>query len=144
MKITKIQIKHFRSIENQTLAFASFNVFVGKNDCGKSNILRSIDLFFNYNKGYEFNWARDFCSFAKKLKNKAEEITIILTIQPPSGFVNQGLLRWKRVWRSSGLVKDEILNEDKSALGGRSKTKHLLTNARLDYVPAIKSEDYFA
>ena len=42
----RIEIKNFRSIRNLSISPAEFSVFVGKNDCGKSNILRALNLFF--------------------------------------------------------------------------------------------------
>ena len=45
--IKKITIKNFRSIVNETIDFSDFNCFVGKNDSGKSNVLKALNLFFN-------------------------------------------------------------------------------------------------
>ncbi|QXP78842.1 MULTISPECIES: ATP-binding protein [Winogradskyella] len=52
MKIKKIKIENFRAYENETIIeFGNLNVFVGKNDIGKSTILEALDIFFNENKG---------------------------------------------------------------------------------------------
>lgn len=37
--IREIRIKNFRSIVEATIPLDNFNIFVGLNDCGKSNIL---------------------------------------------------------------------------------------------------------
>lgn len=48
MKIFDITIKNFRGISNlQKLKVGDINSFVGKNDSGKSNILKSLNTFFN-------------------------------------------------------------------------------------------------
>lgn len=48
MKIFDITIKNFRGISNlQHLKVGHINSFVGKNDAGKSNILKALDTFFN-------------------------------------------------------------------------------------------------
>ena len=48
MKIFDISIKNFRGIKSLTnLKVGEINSFVGKNDSGKSNILKALDLFFN-------------------------------------------------------------------------------------------------
>lgn len=48
MKIFDISIKNFRGIKSLTnLKVGDINSFVGKNDSGKSNILKALDLFFN-------------------------------------------------------------------------------------------------
>ena len=48
MKIFDISIKNFRGIKSLTnLKSGDINSFVGKNDSGKSNILKALDAFFN-------------------------------------------------------------------------------------------------
>ena len=52
MRIKKVKIKNFRCYKNETtLDLNSLNVFVGKNDVGKSTILEALDIFFNEGKG---------------------------------------------------------------------------------------------
>ena len=50
MYIKKIIIKNFRSIKHQEFECEKFNVFIGKNNHGKSNVFEAFDWFFN-NKG---------------------------------------------------------------------------------------------
>lgn len=46
--ITKVEIQYFRSIYWTTITnLESLNVFTGKNDAGKSNVLKALNLFFN-------------------------------------------------------------------------------------------------
>lgn len=48
MKIKKVSIENFRAYKNKiTIDFNNLNVFVGKNDVGKSTILEALDIFFN-------------------------------------------------------------------------------------------------
>ena len=48
MKISQLKIKKFRSIDNEiTAKLQDYNCIVGKNDVGKSTILKAIDLFLN-------------------------------------------------------------------------------------------------
>lgn len=52
MKIKKIKIENFRAYKDETIIeLNNLNVFVGKNDIGKSTILEALDIFFNENKG---------------------------------------------------------------------------------------------
>jgi len=52
MNIIKIKISNFRSYKDEiTIELDDLNVFVGKNDIGKSTILEAFDIFFNENKG---------------------------------------------------------------------------------------------
>ena len=46
--IEKIEIQYFRSIYRTIITgVEDINVITGKNDVGKSNILRALNLFFN-------------------------------------------------------------------------------------------------
>lgn len=50
IKITGIKIANFRSFkdkENTATSLSFINVFVGKNNVGKTNFLRAVYLFFN-------------------------------------------------------------------------------------------------
>ena len=52
MKIDKIKITNFRSYQDEiVIDLDDLNVFVGKNDIGKSTVLEALDIFFNENKG---------------------------------------------------------------------------------------------
>ena len=46
LKIKQVQIKNFRSIIKTTLDFDQMNIFVGLNDAGKSNVLKSFKFIF--------------------------------------------------------------------------------------------------
>lgn len=48
MKIEKITLENFRAYKDKvTIGFKNLNLFVGKNDTGKSTILEALDIFFN-------------------------------------------------------------------------------------------------
>ena len=73
--IKKIHIKNFRSIVDETIDCSELNLFVGKNDVGKSNILKALDLFFHYDKN-TFVFSENFSLFHKTAVKKAKEILI--------------------------------------------------------------------
>jgi predicted ATP-dependent endonuclease of OLD family len=51
MRIKKISIQNFRGIDKlENLEISNLNTFVGKNDSGKSTILRALDCFFDVKK----------------------------------------------------------------------------------------------
>jgi predicted ATP-dependent endonuclease of OLD family len=51
MKIEKLILSNFRSYSDEVeIDFNDLNVFVGKNDIGKSTILEALDIFFNEGK----------------------------------------------------------------------------------------------
>lgn len=52
MKLHSVKIKNFRGYQNETtVKLNDLNVFIGKNDVGKSTILEALDIFFNNPKG---------------------------------------------------------------------------------------------
>ena len=52
MKIEKLILSNFRSYKDEiVIDLGDLNVFVGKNDIGKSTILEALDIFFNEGKG---------------------------------------------------------------------------------------------
>ncbi|USE34046.1 AAA family ATPase [Endozoicomonas sp. SCSIO W0465] len=47
MKIKEIKISNFRSIKEAKFTPSSFNVFVGQNNHGKSNLFEAVEWFYN-------------------------------------------------------------------------------------------------
>ncbi len=47
MKITRIKIENFRSIKQTQFNTTDFNIFVGQNNCGKTNFFEAFEFFFN-------------------------------------------------------------------------------------------------
>lgn len=145
MSISRLSMRNFRSIVLFEHEMRDLNIFVGQNDEGKSNILRALNLFFNHDKpdGYKLDWGRDYCCFAPKRVNKAEEIVIEIEIRPPSSFANQSPIVWRKTWRRDGLHQDSFKHRDGLEVSSKSKIAAYLRAMRFDYVPAIKGKDYF-
>ena len=52
MRISKLILSNFRGFHGtEEIELTNFNVFIGKNDQGKSSILEAIDIFINEGKG---------------------------------------------------------------------------------------------
>jgi len=47
MRISKIAIRNFRSIVEADIGCSNFNIFVGQNNCGKTNFFEAVEWFFN-------------------------------------------------------------------------------------------------
>src|ERR1019366_1091462 len=47
MKISRIKIENFRSIKQTEFSTSDFNILVGQNNCGKTNLFEAIEFFFN-------------------------------------------------------------------------------------------------
>lgn len=137
--IKKIRIAHFRSIVNETIIVSDFNVFVGMNDVGKSNVLKALDMFFNYTPE-KYRFEDNFSRIYKQPQKKAKEIIIELTLELPDNFVDKGEeFVWRKVWRDTGLVEDKF----NRAFQPYSKGEFFFRNTHFEYVPAVKSKEYF-
>ena len=148
MFIQKISIKRFRSIVDESFEADNLTVFVGKNDVGKSNILRAINLFFNNQTdvGQDFDFESDFSRIAPVTKKKAKEIIIELVLTPPNTFKGYSKkLLWTKKWRAEGSYEpgERMRFSDGTVLPDKSRLRVWLRRLRYHYVPAIKSNDYF-
>jgi len=47
MKIKSITVSNFRSIEHVSFNVSDFNIFIGQNNCGKTNFFEAIEFFYN-------------------------------------------------------------------------------------------------
>lgn len=73
MKIKDIYIENFRSIDKLAVNCCDFNILVGKNSVGKSNVLLALDLFFNTSDRILIEDM--FCSFSDTKENIVIELT---------------------------------------------------------------------
>lgn len=139
--IKRIRIKNFRSLVDETLELSNFNFFVGKNDSGKSNVLKALNLFFNNMTDFNtpFDFVSDYSKFAKRGSKQAKEITISVDISMPESFKEKGIKTWTKVWRSEGLHSDNL----KELFKGGSRGITLFGRIRYMYIPAVKSNEYF-
>ena len=85
MKIRKIRLANFRCYKEEiTVDLNDLNVFVGKNDIGKSTILEALDIFFNENKGVIKIDKDDVNKKSKDEGNTEIKITIVFEDLPES------------------------------------------------------------
>lgn len=144
--IEKIEINYFRSIYSQTIHdIEHLNIFTGKNDSGKSNILKAINLFFNNKTGHDesFDFSEDFSKLrAQEVREQKGRGTIWIKIT----FNNT--LGWKslpkkffikKTWnRYDSTPTVEYTKDIPQTVLGRFTNK-----INFNYVPAIKSKDIF-
>lgn len=160
-KIRRISVRNFRSIIDLTMYATDLTVIVGDNDCGKSNVLRALNLFFNgeTNPGSAFNFSDDYNRFAEPRAKRAPEIDVEIDLELPLSYRknNGDIIRWRKRWRADGLqVEDDYwglrfekqkrgngLNEVVINIDGRSRVPSLLSRIQFEYVPAVRSADFF-
>lgn len=159
LKIRDIHIRNFRSARTLSFSPGRLAVLVGKNDSGKSNVLRALNLFFNGKSDQEetLNFEVDHNIFNKP-NRRAKEISITIELTLPENYhrVNGDVIVWEKRWRAEGLVYDSYIGRREAAgpRGGiswvevlipdRSNVHTLLRNIRYVYVPAIKDIEYFS
>jgi len=156
--IEQINIQYFRSIKDEKVkSINELNIFSGKNDVGKSNILKALDLFFNKK---ETNFSEDF---NKERLNEVRQESVkgkqFIKIQIT--FLNPGNYKtlpdkftvtksWDRLGHVIGVPKDNfesLINRGKFSprsidISRRSLTG-FLNKIRYTYVPAIRDDGFF-
>lgn len=161
VSIRSIRIKNFRSISDLSVDLSRTAIFVGSNDAGKSNILRALNLFFNYetNPATEFDFEDDFNFNTARSKGRAPEISITVEIDLPSSYhrTNGQVISWTKSWREDGLWSSELdyhgirisqntrgrTVREKVEISAKSNVRSLLSKIEFEYVPAVKSNEYF-
>lgn len=147
LRINKIRIRNFRSIRDLTLFPRDMSILVGKNDTGKSNILRALNLFFNGSATHEetFDFDLDHNVHNEPTK-KAKQIVIRLEIQLPKSYQrkNGDFIIWEKCWRAEGLRYSKRYRKNGKDLPPRSRVGTLLDRIKFMYVPAIKDPGYFS
>ena len=159
--IKAVHIENFRSIRSLDAQLTQLSVLVGKNDCGKSNILRALNLFFNgeTNPGIEYSFSEDYNFFAPVRARKAKEVLVRLEIELPYSYrhTNGDVIIWTKAWREDGLWSEDYdyygqrisrnrrgqeTREDVE-IPDKSNVHSLLRKIEFEYVPAIKDSEYF-
>jgi predicted ATP-dependent endonuclease of OLD family len=87
MKMRKIQIKHFRSLEDVTIHPQDILVLVGRNGSGKSNVLKALQLFFERSTRI----VNEECFFRRET---AEPIEIIVAFEQLSEWEEEQFRPW--------------------------------------------------
>lgn len=161
-RLRKVTIENFRSIVKMEVDLNDLTILVGKNDSGKSNIMRALNLFFNnktsYKKDFDFN--DDFNCHVVTPAKKAKEIRITVEFDLPETYHDRNgeIAVWKKTWRKDGLQNESeadkwLLNNIAEAgkkpryealeIPPKSNVRSLLGKVKFEYVPAIKDSLYF-
>ncbi len=141
--ISRVRIRNFRSIVDETIDLEQYNCFVGKNDSGKSNVLKALNLFFNNMTDIEapLDFDRDYSKYAKRGTHDAKEIIIEVDVNIPETYKDSGVKTWKKVWRKDST--EPVKNNLNELFSARSRATTVLKRIKYYYIPAIKSNAYF-
>ena len=156
--IKNIRIRYFRSLRELSVNNVNhLNVFSGKNDSGKSNILKALDIFFNdkpINFNEDYNKAR-LEEVRKTIKGK-QFIDIKITFNTPKGYTTlpENFTITKSWDRNGDLIGPPVDNLENLVRKGKFKPKNLkiakrslsllLKGIRYKYIPGVRDERFFS
>ena len=160
--IKNVEISYFRSIYKSKLKdLRVLNVLSGRNDAGKSNVLRALNLFFNGQTDWQkdLNFYQDF-SFNRLDQVRKESvkgrqfISIAIEFYRPETYDKSLPLTFKvtRTWfrESKNYVETNNLEATEKAkklpatLNTAKRFLQIFLNrVHFEYVPAIKDRTYY-
>lgn len=150
--IKEIEVAYFRSFYKFKLRnLSDLNVIFGKNDSGKSSLVRALSLFFNqkpdHTQAYDF--ITDFCDQRLRESGSSDDVRkflyVKITFTTPTSFQRSlgNSFYVKRQWTVS---RGASYKEDVSTHIPNAK-RHILTRLmnqiRFIYIPAIKDLTIF-
>lgn len=150
--IREIEISYFRSFYKARLSnLDDFNVIFGKNDSGKSNVIRALNLFFNGKPdyAYPFEFPLDFCQSRASEASSDNDIRkflyVKITFNTPKNFQPSlgKIFSVKRQWTvSRGQAYNEEFSNNIPANKYHIATR-FLNKIRFIHIPAIKDSKIF-
>lgn len=153
--ISKIEINYYRSFKVTIIKnINELNIFSGKNDSGKSNVIRALELFFDkYSCTFYNDYNKDRAAEVKNESIKGKQtITIAVTFETPSGFKSlPNRVRLSRTWDRRGQLVNEHDNLEKLLKNDLKKIKTarrglttLLNKIKYINIPAVRDEAFFS
>lgn len=149
--INRIKIQYFRSIYKLDIKeiSPSMTVFTGKNDTGKSNVLRALNLFFNneVDPNDRLVFDRDFSKIRnKQITERSKErklISIEVEFNNPGTYSTlEKTFTYKKSWDRYGKLVESDWKKGVSENGKRNANK-FLNSIEYIYIPAIKDKNTF-
>jgi len=145
--IHEVEVSYFRSFYKFRITdLESLTVVFGKNDSGKSNLVRALNLFFSGSPDHhqEFEFPIDFCDTRANEAESSEDVRKFLYVKvtfntPPSYQKSLGKRFYvKRQWTVS---REQDYHEEYSSSILKSQ-RHIVTRflnkIKFIYIPAIK------
>ena len=149
--IKKIEINYLRSIYSTSIeSVGDLNLFFGRNDSGKSNILRGLNLFFNEetDPGSRFDFDVDMSDLRKRKAVEAKGrqfVWIKVTFNVPQNFQKSlgREISVKKQWNRYG--GDVNVSSSPSLSSGKTSIlTRFLNQIDFTYIPAIKDLEVYA
>mgnify|MGYP005994157897 CR=1 FL=1 len=149
--IRKIEVNYLRSLYSANLDDAGdLNVIFGRNDSGKSNLLRALNLFFNgqTEPGRRLDFQLDMSDPRKQEARDAKGrqfIWIKITFNIPANY-HAALgteIAIKRQWNRDGDMSQTIFPSIDGG-GKQARLTRFLNEIDFSYIPAIKDLNVYA
>lgn len=149
--IKKIEINYLRSLYSATLdGVGDLNVVFGRNDSGKSNLLRALSLFFNEETEPEhmLDFDLDMSDHRKKEAREAKGrqfIWIKITFNLPQNYRRAlgNEITIKRQWNRDGGLNQTVFPTLEGA-GKQARLTRFLNDIDFTYIPAVKDLNVYA
>lgn len=149
--IKKIEVNYLRSLYTATFSdVGDLNIVFGRNDSGKSNFLRALNLFFNdeVEQGKELDFDLDISDSRKEAARQAKGrqfIWIKITFNIPENYarVLGSELTVKRQWNRDGNMNETVF-PSLDTPGEKARLTRFLNDIDFTYIPAIKDLTVFA
>ena len=160
--ISGVRVRFFRSAyaaDSLVKNCRSLNIISGKNDVGKSNILKALNLFFNKETDWNtfFNFQKDFSTKRHQLVKESVKgkqfISIEIEFTRPPNYIGSLPPKFKvtKTWlRDDSYQESNNLEyfEKKKMLPSTLKTakrflSQFLHRIHFEYVPAVKDRHYY-
>jgi len=147
--IKKIEVKYLRSLYDLKLDKAGdLNVIFGRNDSGKSNLLRALNLFFNGKPEpyQDFDFSLDMSDIRKAEARAAKGkqfFWIKITFSLPPNYQNAlgEEITIKKQWNRDGDVTQTIMGTSSIPQG---RLTRFLNDIDFTYIPAVKDLNVYA
>ena len=149
--IKKVEVNYLRSLYGLTASkVGDLNLVFGRNDSGKSNLLRALNLFFNgkTDAGRDLDFDLDMSDPRKTEAREAKGrqfIWIKITFTVPTNYrVSLGSeIAIKRQWNRDGNMT-ETVSPALDGAGKQSRLTRFLNDIDFTYIPAIKDLTVYA
>ncbi|WP_025031694.1 ATP-dependent nuclease [Nitratireductor aquibiodomus] len=149
--IKKIEVNYLRSLYGATLnKVGDLNVVFGRNDSGKSNLLRALNLFFNdqIDPGRTLAFDVDMSDIRKQEARDAKGrqfIWVKITFNVPNNYKRAlgSEIAIKRQWNREGDITETVF-PSLNTPGKQARLTRFRNDIDFTYIPAIKDLNVYA
>ncbi len=150
--IKSIRIKKFRSIFNQKIDLNDLTIFSGKNNSGKSNVLKALNLFFNAQSGFnqDYSYDKDYNKAYTHAAGGKREIEITLFFYGKGGSALSEDFEISRKFTRSGVGEYKYHSKNNETQkdidnGNGNITRQFTTflnKLQYIYVPVVRDKNF--